>query len=170
MPQMLSVPPSATVPVAGLSARFVCRLTHDNSDVACIHLSGDLDLATAPRLEQIVREAERRALMIVLDLRGLAFMDSSGVHVIDDASVRARRAGRVLVVVRGRPQVDGVFALTGATRVAEFVDFDPAEPPIQALLHVAARGQAARRPSPRSRRRGGDTCSQSFSSSSWSFC
>lgn len=137
MPQVLSVPRSAAIPVAGLPAGFVCRLTHSDTDAACIHLSGELDFATAPRLEQTICEAERRAPMIVVDLRGLAFMDSSGVHVIAEASVRGRRAGRTLVVVRGRPQVDRVFTLTGTTGAAEFVDLDPAEPSIQALLHLA---------------------------------
>lgn len=138
MSQMLSVPRSAALYDAGLSAGFWCRVTHGESGVACIHLSGELDLAGAPRLERIIADAEGRELTIVVDLRGLTFIDSSGVHLIADASTRARRAGRALVVVRGRPQVDRVFTLTGAREAAAFVDLAPAEPPIQALLRAAA--------------------------------
>jgi anti-anti-sigma factor len=50
----------------------------------------------------------------VLDLRELAFMDSSGVRAIVNASIRAREVGRQLVVLPGPPNVDRMFALTGS--------------------------------------------------------
>jgi anti-anti-sigma factor len=134
---MPSVPRSSAGFNAGLVAAFVCHVTHDESDAACIQLRGELDLATAPRLERVLGDAERRGLMIVVDLRGLAFIDVSGVHVIAAASVRARSAGRALLVVRDCSQVDRVFRLTGAGEVAQFVDLAPAEPPIQALVHAS---------------------------------
>ena len=42
-----------------------------------------------------------QAQLVVLDLRELAFMDSSGVHAIVNASIRARQVGRRLVLLRG---------------------------------------------------------------------
>jgi anti-anti-sigma factor len=81
-------------------------------DVARVHVVGELDIATTPRLERTLRESECRRL-VVLDLRELAFIDSCGVRAIVNASVRAREVGRRLVALRGPPNVDRMFALTG---------------------------------------------------------
>jgi anti-sigma B factor antagonist len=48
-------------------------------------LRGELDLGTAPRLEQALAEASGDVL---LDLRGLTFMDSTGVRVLLEAAER----------------------------------------------------------------------------------
>jgi anti-sigma B factor antagonist len=48
-------------------------------------LSGELDLGSAPRLESALATA---APPIVLDLRGLKFMDSTGVRVLLEAAER----------------------------------------------------------------------------------
>ena len=94
-------------------------------------------------LEQTLRRAEQRARRIVLDLRELAFIDTSGVHVIVDGARRATAARRRLVLVRGRAQVDRVLDLTTASGDLEIVDLDPVEPPVQAPIHLARRERAA---------------------------
>jgi anti-anti-sigma factor len=121
---------------------FVCTLRDGGFDAAWVHVAGELDMATAPPLEQTLRRAEIRP-RVVLDLRELAFMDWSGIRVIIQASIRATRMGRRLVVVRGRAQVDGVITLTGASAVLEVVDLDPVQPPVQALVQLAHRDRAA---------------------------
>jgi anti-anti-sigma regulatory factor len=72
----------------------------------------------------------------VLDLRDLAFMDSSGVHAIVDASVRSRRAGRRMLLLRGRPGVDRVFTLTGSAEDGGNGDIHAVEPSAQALRRL----------------------------------
>ena len=69
----------------------------------------------------------------MLDLRELAFMDSAGVHTIVDASSRARRAGRRLLVLRGPANVDRLFALTGSVDQVEVSDLAPVESPFRPL-------------------------------------
>ena len=64
-------------------------------------------------------------------------MDCSGVHVIVDASRRARDVGRRLILLRWPPNVDRMFALTGHTREVEIADVAPGEPPVQALRPTA---------------------------------
>jgi anti-anti-sigma factor len=65
-------------------------------------------------------------------------MDCSGVHAIVGASARAREHGRRLIILRGEPQVDRVFALTGAADVVEIGDLEPLpEPPGQLHLTFA---------------------------------
>jgi len=61
----------------------------------------------------------------LLDLRGLTFMDCSGVRVIVDATVRARAAGRgQVVLVCGRSAVERVFVLAGALVLVQLVNLD----------------------------------------------
>ncbi|MEO8690270.1 MAG: STAS domain-containing protein [Solirubrobacteraceae bacterium] len=115
---------------------FVCSSTGGGLDATWVHVAGALDLATSPQLQRLLDEASAR--LVVLDLRDLAFMDSSGVHTIVDASVRARRDGRRLILLRGTRDVDRVFTLTGTSGVVEIGDFGtPPEPPGQLRLHFA---------------------------------
>lgn len=96
--------------------------------VAVMGLTGELDVAGADLLEH---ELERvttdfEVATLVLDLRGLAFMDSTGLRLVVLADSRARAAGRDLVLVRGRPDVQRVFEITRMEDRLSFVD-DPAE-------------------------------------------
>lgn len=143
MPQTTQAPRSPASHEAVVPPGFRCTLRDGGLDVAWVRVSGELDIATAPILEQTLRRAEQRALRIVLDLRELAFLDSSGVHVILDAALRATAARRRLVLVRGRAQVDRVLDLTAASDDLEIVDLDPVEPPVQALIQLAQRARAA---------------------------
>jgi anti-anti-sigma regulatory factor len=61
------------------------------------------------------------------------------VHAIVNASARARQRGRRLVVLRGPPDVDRVFSLTGSAGDVESGDVEPVEPSVQALLRRDAR-------------------------------
>jgi anti-sigma B factor antagonist len=87
-----------------------------------------MDLASGPRLAATLREAQLEARMVVVDLRELTFIDSSGVHVILAAADRARQEGGRLMLVRGPVQVDRVFTLTGAFAQVMIFDLDPTEP------------------------------------------
>ena len=143
MPQTLVHPNRTSRQSAPQLPEFRCTLRDGGLDVAWVRVTGELDLATAPRLKQTLRHAEDRARRVVLDLREVTFMDTSGVHVIEDAGVRATSTGRQLVLVRGPSQVDRVLALTGARDRLDIVDLNPAEPPVQALVQLAQRERAA---------------------------
>jgi anti-sigma B factor antagonist len=114
------------------SSPFGLSLRDGGLDAAWVRVVGELDIATAPRLEQMLRSAELCARRLVLDLRGVAFMDCCGARVIVKASIRARQAGCRLVVVRGRSSVDRVFVLTGTAAAVETIDLNAGEPPVQA--------------------------------------
>jgi anti-anti-sigma factor len=98
--------------------RFSCRRS-DCASTVRVSVSGELDIATAPQLDHA---------LVILDLRELQFMDSSGANLIAAASGRARQAGRRLVVVRGPVQVERTFALVGLDRQLELVDHPQATP------------------------------------------
>jgi anti-anti-sigma factor len=112
---------------------FACTATHGGLDAAWVYVAGELDIATAAELERTLRESQQLAHLTVLDLRELAFMDCTGVHAIVDASLRARQAGRRLVLVRGRPDIYRMFTLTGSTSDVEIADPEPVHPPVDAL-------------------------------------
>jgi anti-sigma B factor antagonist len=91
---------------------------------ALIALTGELDLSGAPALDH---EIETLAVhpdvaRVILDLRGLAFLDSSGLRVVALAERRLSRNGRSLVLVRGRESVQRVFEITRLVERLEFVD------------------------------------------------
>jgi anti-anti-sigma factor len=123
---------------------FVCWWTNGGLDAAWMHVAGELGVATTPQLVRTLLEPELQALLVVLDLSELAFMDIFGVHAIVNASIRARQGGRRLFVLRGSPKVDRMFTLTESSDV-EIGDVDPVEPPVQALLELAEEDLAPRR-------------------------
>jgi len=133
MPDVPVLPDSIGGRVDVISPPFVCSWTDDGRDAAWVHVAGELDVSTAPELERTLRIPELRAQAVVLDLRELAFIDSSGVHAIVDASVCARKAGRRLVLLRGPPNVDRMFMLTGSSGELTIGDLDSCEPPVQVL-------------------------------------
>jgi anti-sigma B factor antagonist len=143
MPQTLVSSGLTVRSVASLFPRFGCTLRDGGVDAAWLRVTGELDIATAPQLAEMLRQAEECYRRVVLDLRELTFMDSAGVHVIFDATLRATAAGRRLVLVRGPSQVDRVCELTRVSASVEVVELDPVEPAFLALLKLAGGGRAA---------------------------
>jgi hypothetical protein len=76
--------------------------------------------------------------VVVLDLRKLTLMDTSGVYVILNAACGARRDGGRVMLVRGSTHVDRVMTLTAASDEVLIVDLDPTEP-AKELLDLSRR-------------------------------
>lgn len=121
----------------GVLANFVCSWTDGGRDATWVHLAGELDIATAPQLERTLRDPALQARLVVVDLRELGFIDSFGVQAIAEASVRARRDGRRLLLLRGRPCVDRLFALMRSADQVEIGDLARSEPAVSALVHLS---------------------------------
>jgi anti-sigma B factor antagonist len=96
--------------------------TTRNGSVAVIVATGELDLSGAAVLEAEIERlaAEPDLGTVVLDMRGLEFMDSSGLRLVVLADMRAREAGRRFVLVRGSETVHRVFEIT---RMSDRLDF-----------------------------------------------
>ena len=89
-------------------------------------VSGELDLASAEQLDAQLKQLESpEPDVIVLDLRELEFMDSTGLRTVIAADSRARERGARLVVVRAPEEVDRVFRLTRMDQHLELVDRPP---------------------------------------------
>lgn len=86
-----------------------------------LHLEGELDMATRPQVERaLLRAEDAGATVIELDLSGLTFMDSSGLHIALEARERALRKGHTLVLLEGAESVHRIFELTGTEQLFRF--------------------------------------------------
>ena len=91
---------------------FDLRTTRDALGVR-IAFTGELDLASSDRVEGELAAVERDGpARIVLDLRGLTFMDSTGLRLVAGADARARQAGRRVTIIQGPEAVRRVFEIT----------------------------------------------------------
>jgi anti-sigma B factor antagonist len=87
------------------------ELTVERYDsVATVVVSGELDLATAPRLCAAVAE-HGHAKVLVLDMTATTFIDSTGVRALLQADRRSARVGSRLVIVAGDGAVRRVLEL-----------------------------------------------------------
>lgn len=90
-------------------------------------LSGEVDLSTVADVETRFEEVLRGApALLVLDLREVTFLDSSGLRLMLRLDERQRSEGRRFTVVRGGRRVARVLELTGADERLDLVS-DPAE-------------------------------------------
>jgi anti-anti-sigma factor len=96
--------------------------TDEGPDEVRVSLEGELDLSNVLYVEEEIRKAEKRKPAIVLDLRQLRFLDSTGLRVIVSAHQRARNQGRRLRIVPGGEAVRRLFRLSGLERRLEFVE------------------------------------------------
>ena len=103
---------------------FDCRTSVEPAGVR-LAMTGELDLASAARVESDLERIERdNPERIVLDLRGLTFMDSTGLRLIAGADTRAREAGREVIVIQGPEAVRRVFSITRLDERLHIVEDD----------------------------------------------
>jgi anti-anti-sigma factor len=99
--------------------------TQDQNGVLYLTLRGELDIGSAGKVEEELRRIEQDGpALIVLDLRKLDFMDSSGLRVIMAADQRAREEDRRVAVIQGPDAVRRVFEITRLDERLEIVE-DP---------------------------------------------
>jgi anti-anti-sigma factor len=87
-----------------------------------IAISGELDLASGPRLEVELAALDAGVRLVVVDLRNLEFMDSTGLSIIVRAHQRLAEQGCELSLVRGSPQVQRLLDLTGVAERVRLVE------------------------------------------------
>ncbi len=90
--------------------------THAQGDRTVVELHGELDLGTVEAVDREVRELrERGARAIVLDLRPLTFIDSSGLRLLLRLDADARANGGDFAIAEGDGPVRRLLELTSLT-------------------------------------------------------
>lgn len=99
---------------------LVLRSERDG-DTHVIELRGELDIAGAPSLEEeFLRVEATDAAVIVCDLSGLEFIDSTGIRLLVMAADRSAEGGR-FSIIPGPKQVHRVFEITDLVKRLPFV-------------------------------------------------
>src|SRR5437016_2442656 len=92
-------------------------------DRLILSLRGELDLTSVPLFERELRDAEAtNPALLVIDLSGLDFMDSTGLRALLQARERAKDDNHELMLRRGPRQVQRVLELTKTLEVFTFED------------------------------------------------
>jgi anti-sigma B factor antagonist len=112
---------------------FACRVFFV-SERAIVAVSGDIDLATAPKVERKINEALALPISgIRVDLGDVTFLDSSGLHVLLQAQSRANERGIAFALAAVPREAMRVLELTGMTERFRFRESAiprlPAAPP-----------------------------------------
>ncbi len=90
---------------------------HDNGRPV-IELAGDIDVYSVGRLRSELLDLSGRGRhLVVVELSGVTFMDSSGLGVLVGAMKRARDGGGVVVLVAPSEPIMRVLRVTGLTKV-----------------------------------------------------
>ena len=77
-----------------------------HGDRATIHIGGELDLATCPRLQAVVVDlVDRGCHQLIVDLEQVSFLDCTGIGVLVAARRRVQAHGGSLRLVSPRPAV-----------------------------------------------------------------
>ena len=99
---------------------FSAEVAQDG-DATVIHLAGEIDIATCERLRDVIEPHLGPAQTIVMDLSGVAFMDSSCLTVLVQARGRLTVDGGSLVL--RNPSNAARLVLT-ATQAEDLIEAD----------------------------------------------
>ncbi|HZE06522.1 MAG TPA: STAS domain-containing protein [Solirubrobacteraceae bacterium] len=114
-------PPDARLPV-DRDGRFEVNVIPDRERVV-VAPAGEIDLATAPRMQQdVVELLERGFTRVVVDLRRVEFLDSQGIRALVLAHNRAHELGATMPVVLGN--ADAARRALELSGVLAFLDVD----------------------------------------------
>jgi anti-anti-sigma factor len=108
-----------------------------NRRTALVALRGELELVTVSKVAEVLSDLEPGGggiRHIVLDLRGLTFIDVPGLRELIKQSNFARSNRHNLAVIRGTPAIQRVLELTGVDESLVLVE-DP-DDLIPLPLHV----------------------------------
>jgi anti-sigma B factor antagonist len=118
----VSAKPHPSRPDLGNQESLRCDVLPERDHVR-VRPVGTLDLANAPVLEKQLSELRDAGFAeLIVDLRRLAFMDSSGLRLLLRWHAESRSNGFRLTLVQGAPEIQRVFDLTGMTDKLPFID------------------------------------------------
>jgi anti-anti-sigma factor len=106
--------------IAPPPAEFEVQKARAAGGVLTVRPTGELDIATAARLERALLDDREPGDRVVLDLGDLEFIDSTGLRAIVRGAEAARRDGWELSLRPGPPPVQRVFEIAGVLGALPF--------------------------------------------------
>lgn len=86
----------------------------DRGDAITVTVTGEIDISNAAAVEgRLIALEEGRPTSLVLDLRAVTFIDSTGLSLLINADRRARKADRRLTIVAGEGSVERTLRTVG---------------------------------------------------------
>jgi anti-sigma B factor antagonist len=96
----------------------VATIESDSDPYTLVELAGEADVTNSDALREMLdTEAAKQPRMVIIDLSGLRFMDSSALHVILRANRVLDRQGGVLALASPREPVAKMLRLTAADQL-----------------------------------------------------
>lgn len=94
-------------------------ITTERDGTAChLTLKGEIDVYTSPQLKQeIVDAVDDGCVNLLVDLEGVAFIDSSGLGVLVSGLRRVKEQGGTMRLVSTRDGILKIFRITGLDKV-----------------------------------------------------
>jgi anti-sigma B factor antagonist len=136
------IDPSYDVASPG-AAPLEVRVRPDRERVV-VELSGELDIATISQFRERCGELLGAGFRhVVVDLRELTFLESTGLHLLIDLNAAARRDGWELSVIPGSDAVQRVLVVSGTVEWLPFISATGLRGP-RALAAPAARPRRGR--------------------------
>jgi anti-sigma B factor antagonist len=127
-------------------------ITSETPTGVLVRLVGELDMSTIVLLQQVtVGLIGDGRDEVTVDLRDVAFMDSSGLHALLALRGYAEANGAHLMVVPGPDPVMRIVRIAGVHHAFEFVDGPTRS--LSRTARIVSVPRPARGPSPRRRRR-----------------
>jgi len=91
-------------------------------NTAVVSLDNRLDASTAPEFKQCIQElVSKLYVSLVVDLSGVAFVDSSGLGVLVTALRSVSKSGGDLKIAGPSPEIQALFSLTRLDKVFDIV-------------------------------------------------
>jgi len=91
--------------------------------VCRIRLNGEFDLEGFPDAAKLFGQAfSNGSSAVEVDLRGLTFLDSSGIRSLLMANRDSKSAGVTLTIIPGPPELQHVFEVAGLLEELPFIE------------------------------------------------
>ena len=90
-----------------------------------VTLRGELDLHTSPEFKEALTklfETHSHVTNLIMDVKGLSFVDSSGLGVILGRYRELQERGGRLFFVQANPQIKRILQMSGFQKISEFAN------------------------------------------------
>lgn len=99
-----------------------CKVSNDK-DAVILDVDGEVDMGTTPELRTtLLSELSKQPKRVVIDFKGVTFIDSSGIATLVEALKESNRVKAQLFFCNVSGKIMSVFELTRLDKVFKIVD------------------------------------------------